>query len=149
MVKVNIETEIHCPPEEVFDCLTDISNYSEWMPRSGLFVKSEQVSPGAPQEGARFYDWTKMGKFQGEIVEFDRPKKVSFRQKLQFFGVTVMESRPSYTLESSDKGPRVHHTGEAELFGPFKVLDFRAKNMAWKERSRTVKALKKKLESDK
>lgn len=97
--------------------------------------------------GTTYYDRSILGKLKGVIVAFDRPKEIEYQQKLYWLGIPVMESRPRYVLEATEKGTRLYHTAEVRLFGMFGVFKFPAKKLAWDERSRVVKALKNKLES--
>jgi len=146
-IKVDIYEEIRRPMEEVFDYLIDISNYSKWLPESNIFLNSQQTSVGPPRKGTTFYDNTRFGQLTGEILEFERPKKVLFRQELFWLGILVMESQPEYFLESSPKGTKIHHTGIARFFGLSRLLHSVFEKMAWKERKRVIRSLKKELES--
>lgn len=146
-ITVEITTEINCPREEAFDCLADISCFRDWMPRKGLYRDGAQISGGAAQKGTTYYDRSILGKLKGVVVAFERPKEIEFQQKLRWFGIPVMESRPRYVLEATENGTRLHHTAEVRLFGIFGIFKFPAKKLAWNERNRVVKALKNKLES--
>lgn len=147
MIRFEIDTKIRCPQEVVFDHLTDINHYVQWLPQTGIFISTRQLSEGTPKLGTRYRDNTTMGTFQGEIIEFQRPTRVVFRHRLHWLGLPVMETRPGYTLESADGVTRVHHTAEGELFGLFKLLQPRAARIAQRERQRTVDALKMSLET--
>lgn len=145
-ITVDITTEINCPRDEAFDCLADISGFRDWMPRKGLYRDSAQISGEETQKGTTYYDRSLLGKLKGVIVAFERPNEIEYQQKLYWFGIPVMESRPRYVLEATEKGTRLHHTGEVRLFGVFGVFKFPAKKLAWGERRRVIKALKLKLE---
>lgn len=146
-ITVEITTDINCQITEAFDCLADISGFRDWMPQNGLYRNCEQTSEGEAQKGTTYYDRSIMGKLLGVVVAFDRPKEIEYQQNLRWFGIPVMESRPRYVLEATEKGTRLYHTGEVRLFGVFGLFKTLAKKLAWNERSRVVKALKKKLES--
>jgi hypothetical protein len=47
MVRVELNAVIARPIEEVFGRLTDISAYSQWMPKLGVFIRSGQTSRGS------------------------------------------------------------------------------------------------------
>ena len=147
MVKVKLDTVIKRPVEDVFERLVDISDYSKWMPESGVFIRSTQTSEGPVGKGTTYNDKGRMGTFKGEISDFERPKKVEFRETLRWLGLRVMEGRPRYVLESIEGGTKVHHVSEGQLYGIFKVMQPMTALIARGERKRTVNALKKSLEA--
>jgi uncharacterized protein YndB with AHSA1/START domain len=146
MVRVELNTVIARPIDDVFDRLTDISAYSRWMPKLGVFIRSGQTSEGAVGAGTTYYDKGWMGTFVGEIEEFHAPTTVAFKEKLRWLGVTVMEARPEYDLVSTQTGTRVRHAAEGRLFGIFTVMTPLVAWMARAERGRTVRALRDSLE---
>jgi uncharacterized protein YndB with AHSA1/START domain len=143
---MELNTVIARPIGDVFGRLTDISEYSKWMPKVGVFIRSSQTSEGPVDVGTTYYDKGWMGTFVGEIVEFHAPTRVAFRERLRWLGVTVMEARPEYELVSTQTGTEIHHTAYGRLFGIFKVLEPVVAWMARGERGRTVHALKDSLE---
>ena len=147
MIKVELDTVIERPISDVFGQLTDLSDYSRWMRKLGIFVKSEQTSEGPVGVGTTYKDTGLMGTFRGEVVEFQAPTRVVFKQTVRWLGLPVMEARPGYELVSMGTGTAVHHTAEGKLFGPFKVMQPRVALMARGERARTVHALKDSLEA--
>ena len=146
MVRVELDTVIARPIDDVFGRLTDLSEYSRWMPRLGVFIRSSQTSEGPVGVGTTYYDKGWMGTFVGEIVEFHAPTRVAFKEKLKWLGVTVMEVRPEYELVSTQTATEVHHTADGRLFGIFNVMQPVVAWMARGERGRTVHALKDSLE---
>ena len=148
MITVEIETVIERPIDEVFGCLVDISGYSTWMPGNGLFLESGGESDIPVRKGTTYYDKTRMGTFQGEIVEYRKPLKVVFLQKLYWFGRVVMISKPAYSLREMNGKTRLYHLGQAEgNLGLMQLLQPLFKKIAYGERKRTVMSLKKKLET--
>ena len=146
MVRVELDTVIAQPIDDVFGRLTNLSDYSRWMPRLGVFIRSKQTSQGPVGVGTTYYDKGWMGTFVGEVVEFQAPTRVAFNEKLRWLGVTVMEAKPAYELISTQTGTRVHHRAEGRLFGIFNVMQPVVAWMARGERRRTVHALKDSLE---
>jgi uncharacterized protein YndB with AHSA1/START domain len=146
MVRVELNAVIARSIDDVFDRLTDISAYSWWMPRFGVFIRSSQTSEGPVGVGTTYYDKGWMGTFVGEIDEFRAPTTVAFKEKLRWLGVTVMEARPKYELVSTRTGTEVHHTADGRLFGIFNVMQPVVAWIARGERRRTLHALKDSLE---
>jgi uncharacterized protein YndB with AHSA1/START domain len=147
MVMVELDMIIARPIEDVFDRLTDLSDYSRWMPAFGVFIRSAQTSKGLIGVGTTYYDRGWMGTFLGEIAEFHAPTRIAFKETLKWLGVRVMEARPEYELLSTQSGTVVHHTAEGRLFGIFNLMKPLVAWLARAERSRTLCALKESLET--
>ena len=147
MITVKLDTDIERPVEDVFNRLVDISGYARWMPKSGVFIRSTQTSEGPVGKGTTFNDKGKMGTFKGEVSDFEKPRKVEFHETLRWLGLRVMEGRPRYVLEAVDRGTRVHHVSEGQMYGIFKLMQPMSAVIARGERKRVVNALKKSLES--
>ena len=146
MIRVELDTVIARPIDDVFRRLTNLSEYARWMPKLGVFIRSSQTSEGPVGVGTTYYDRGWMGTFVGEIVEFHVPTRVAFKEKLRWLGVTVMEARPEYELISTQTGTEVHHAAVGRLFGIFNAMQPVVAWMARGERKRTVHALKDSLE---
>jgi uncharacterized protein YndB with AHSA1/START domain len=146
MMRVELNTHVARPIEDVFGRLTDLSDYSRWMPKLGMFGRCGQTSEGPVGEGSTYYDRSRMGTFRGEIVEFHDPTRVAFRESLRWLGVNVMEARPAYELVRTQTGTEVRHTAEGQLFGIFGLMEPVVARVARGERKRTLEALKGSLE---
>ena len=110
MIRVELNTVVARPIEDVFGRLTHLSDYSRWMPKLGMFGRCEQTSEDPVGIGTTYYDSTRMGTFRGEIVEFRAPTRVAFRESLRWLGVKVMEARPAYELVATKTGTEVRHS---------------------------------------
>ena len=146
MMRVELNTHVARPIEDVFGRLTDLSDYSRWMPKLGMFGRCDQTSEGPVGEGTTYYDRGRRGTFRGEIVEFHDPTRVDFRESLRWLGVNVMEARPAYELVRTQTGTEVRHTAEGQLFGIFGLMEPVVARVARGERKRTLQALKGSLE---
>ena len=146
MMRVELNTHVARPIEDVFARLTDFSDYSRWMPKLGVFGGCDQTSEGLVGIGSTYHDRSRMGTFRGEIVEFHAPTRVAFRESLRWLGVNVMEARPAYELVRTQTGTEVRHTAEGQLFGIFRLMEPVVAPVARGERKRTVEALKGSLE---
>jgi uncharacterized protein YndB with AHSA1/START domain len=147
VIRVEVETMIDRPIEEVFDRLVDIDGYSEWLPPSSVFLDSWQTSEGPVALGTTFIDKTRVGLYHGRVTAFRKPTQVNFRMRLRWLGLDVMESRPQYELEPANNGrTEISHVAEGKLYGLFKLLEPYVAIQARRERSRTVQKLKESLE---
>jgi hypothetical protein len=59
-----------------------------------------------------------------------------------------MEARPKYILEVDQGKTIVHHVAQGELFGVMRLMKPVAALLARSERARTVKSLRRSLESE-
>jgi hypothetical protein len=116
------------------------------MPRRDLFIQADVTSEGPMGVGTTYYDRTWMGTFRGEVVAFRAPTTVEFRETLRWLGMRVMEAGPRYQLVATEAGTEVHHVGEGEFYGFFRLMGPVGTWMARGERKRTVRALTQALE---
>ncbi|MCF7804014.1 MAG: SRPBCC family protein [Candidatus Marinimicrobia bacterium] len=148
MIRVQYETIIDRSLTDVFDRLIDINGYPDWLPKSKVFLHCRKTSEGPIGKGTTFIDETRVGTYTGEVLEFERPTKITFRNELRWFGLRVMETYPAYELESVEDGTRVRHHAEGKMFGLFKLMQPYVAMRAKEERIRTVEMLKKSLEAE-
>jgi hypothetical protein len=88
-----------------------------------------------------------MGTFRGQITDYQPPSRIGFRETLRWFGSDLMEARPEYLLEAEGDRTVVHHVAKGELFGLMRLMKPVAARLARSERTRTVKSLRRSLES--
>ena len=146
-IRYESRTTIDRTIEEVFARLADLPAYSSWMHRTGLFRRCGQTSDGPIEKGTAYFDATRMGTYRGEVTDFQPPSRIGFRETLRWLGA-VMEARPEYFLEADHERTIVHHVAEGELFGWTRLMKPAALLMARSERARTLKSLRRSLESD-
>jgi uncharacterized protein YndB with AHSA1/START domain len=147
-VRYETQTTIDRPISDVFTRLADLDGYRTWMRRTGLFRRSRQTSDGPIALGTAYFDATRMGTFRGEVTDYEPPARIGFRETLHRFGSDLMEARPKYILEAHRDKTIVHHVAEGELFGMMRLMKPIAALLARSERARTLKALRRSLESD-
>jgi uncharacterized protein YndB with AHSA1/START domain len=150
MFAVDFRATIHRPIDAVFDRLVAIDDYAEWLPESRIFLDCRTTSPEPVRAGTTFVDETRIGRFQGEVEEMERPRRVIFHNHLSLWGITLMESWPGYELEPTEdgKGTRVRHFGKGRARGLFKVMEPYMARRAQEERGRTLHFLKESLEDE-
>lgn len=149
IVRYETRTTIDRPIGDVFARLADLDGYRAWMHRTGLFRRSGQTSDGPRGSGTVYVDATRMGTFRGQITDYQPPSRIGFRETLRWFGSDLMEARPEYLLEADRDKTIVHHTAQGELFGLMRLMKPVAALLARSERARTVKSLRRSLESGK
>lgn len=147
-VRVEIDEVIARPIEQVFEQATDLTQYADWMPHTGVFRNCSHVSEGPVRLGTTYIDQGRMGSFRGEIREFERPSRVVYEETLRWFGRPVVVVRIEYKFSPDPRGTAVHHVAESELHGVFRLMRPMVAVIGRRERRRTVMALKRSLESD-
>ncbi|WP_028063826.1 SRPBCC family protein [Solirubrobacter soli] len=109
---------IACPPEAVFDYVTDVRTLRDWQTSK---TRVEALTAGPPRQGYRVREWTKppgMREFQqiAEFAEFDRPHRLR---------VKVVEGpQPidgTWTFTATETGTRVLFVAEGALRGPMRL----------------------------
>jgi uncharacterized protein YndB with AHSA1/START domain len=146
-VRVEVDEIIERPVEKVFERATDLPGYADWMPHTGVFKNASQISEGPLALGTQYLDQGRMGKFRGEVVEFQEPSRVVFSEKLRWFGAPVVDTRLHYEFRAVPQGTALHHVAESDLHGLFRLMKPMVGVIGRGERARTVKALKRSLES--
>ena len=148
IVRFESHIVIQRPLSEVFGRLADLPEYGEWMHRTGLFRECGLTSEVPIREGTTYVDSTRMGRFDGEVIEFVPPTRIAFRETLRWFGTPMTQARPEYTLEGDETQTVVHHVAVGELYTWMRFMKPAAAWMANRERSSTLNSLKRSLESD-
>ena len=100
------------------------------------------------RQGTTYVDSTRMGRFDGEVIEFVPPTRIAFAETLRWFGTPMTQARPEYALEGDESRTLVHHVAVGELYGWMRFIKPAAAWMANRERSSTLDSLKRSLESD-
>ncbi|GAA2502082.1 SRPBCC family protein [Terrabacter carboxydivorans] len=146
VVRFESRTVVRRPAREVFERLADLPAYRQWMHRDGLFRRCESVSELPVREGTTYLDLTRMGRFEGRVVELVPPTRIAFSETLSWFGVALTRAEPAYVLEEDGDETVVHHTAVGELYGVMRLFRPAARWMADRERDRTLASLKRSLE---
>jgi uncharacterized protein YndB with AHSA1/START domain len=120
MVRVDVDTTIDRPVEEVFAYLTDIDRQPEWV---APMTESRKTSSGPTGVGTTFQQAVKfMGRsmdLNGEITSYQAPNLYAFQAKN---GPMHMEMQ--FTLQSDGpESTRVTQVASGESAGFFKLAD--------------------------
>ena len=83
MAAISVTTDINAPIHKVFDVVTDLQSYSEWLPDSTAFKGTTEVSERPVKLGTTYVESTPAGVRSGKVIEFERPSKVVFHQPMK------------------------------------------------------------------
>ena len=148
MIKVAIKFIVSKPIETVFGLISDIPNYSNWVPaNSHFFIETEMTSGGAIGLGSTYTDRLRgFVTSYGEIVRYRPPYAIALFEKKTFLGIRILETNFSYRLLAMGDGTEVSHEATASPWGVFKLLSPLISLIVNSERNLTCKAIKSVLE---
>lgn len=147
MVKVKITFLVEKHIDHVFELISDIANYSRWVPeKSKFFIENKITSEGPIGLGTTYFDRLKwFGKAIGEIVEFQPLFKIKFQQRTSF-GFVAYNMSIEYIFKSIQDYTEVVHKVEVEPYSLIKMFEPIMSFAIRSERERTCKAIKQVLE---
>jgi uncharacterized protein YndB with AHSA1/START domain len=151
MDATSVTTEINAPAQKVFDVITDLQSYSKWLPDSGSFKGTTEVSDTPVKLGTTYVESTPSGVRSGKVLEFERPSKVVFHQPMKLNPVSggfVIDIKVEVILEEKGEGVT---TVERNVYLGFPE-PLRGLKTAWdkgasEESARVMDLLKKRVES--
>jgi carbon monoxide dehydrogenase subunit G len=108
-------TTIAHPIEHVFDYLSDPRNEPNWLPGASAVEKTSQGPVGL---GSTFLGhYSRAGRVELELVEFERPRKVTFRTHSK-----LLDFDDAVELSATDGGTRLHARMSATPRGVMRLL---------------------------
>ncbi len=142
MPKLNFRTEINSPMGRVFQLITDLKRYNQWLPASRLYTAVSDVSQEPVRLGTTYVDNGSVA-MMGEVTAFHPPAHITFSQTSPNVDLTI-----HYMLATIDKRTRVARDVDfqpkgmlTKLFAPLAMGRIR------KENERVLQAMKTYLES--
>jgi len=146
MAENEVTTIVKAPVKQVFEFVSDIPNYANWVPpNSPFFIESKVTSEGPIGLGTTYEDKLTLGKSVGQVVECRPFERLVFEQKW-YPESHVFEGRIDYHFEpvnGATKISRVIDITPVEWAEPLKPV---FTEMSRDESQRTCEAIKKTLE---
>ena len=144
MPDLQFSTEIHRPPEVVFEALADITHYSRWLPPSKTYIGTVDISELPIKQGTTYVDKNTTGDMRGDVREYQPYTGIAFHQvgKRPDIEITVR-----YRLTPIAQGTRLERTTSIAFSGVYRLLQPIAVPRIRQENARTLALLKAYLEA--
>ena len=138
--------DIARPVEQVFALIADLPNYHQWLPPSGLYGTTTQVSDTPVTLGTTYVDG-KQATLHGRVTEFQPPVALAFHQEARLlFSRLNIDIR--YRLEPLGAHTRVYRTTTPRLSGILAPLRPMVMRPIRNENIRTLAMMKQYLEHE-
>lgn len=137
--------DIARPAGQIFALIADLPNYQHWLPPSGLYTTTTEVSESVVSLGTTYMDRSKQATMHGRITEFQPPHALAFHQETQLLlGRLTIDIH--YRLEELGANTRVHRTTSPHLSGVLALLSPMIVRSIRNENTRTLAMMKQYLE---
>jgi len=150
MAAIRATTDINAPAQKVFDAVTDLQSYSKWLPNSGPFNGTTEISESPVKLGTTYVESTPGGVRSGKVIEFERPSKVVFHQPMKLnpaSGGHVIDIKVEVTLKENRGVTAVERDVYVGLPEPLQGLKEAWDKGGSEESVRVLNLLKKYVES--
>jgi uncharacterized protein YndB with AHSA1/START domain len=138
--------DIASPVERVFALIADLPNYHRWLPPSGLYGATTQVSETPVTLGTTYVDG-KQATLQGRVTDFDPPVAIAFHQESRLL-LSRLSIDIRYRLEPLGAHTRIYRTTTPRLSGVLAFLWPMIIGPIRKENLRTLAMMKQHLEHE-
>ncbi|MFJ4038846.1 SRPBCC family protein [Microbacterium sp. NPDC090007] len=113
------KTAIAAPAATVFAELTDLRGFESWLPHSGSYRGTKEVSSAAVSVGTTYREHTSAGPMTGRVAEFEPDRLVTFEQQTDRGDLAI---RIRYVLSPTDRGVHITRTGRITTAGRLRLL---------------------------
>ena len=138
--------DIARPVEQVFALIADLPNYHRWLPPSGLYGTTTQVSDTPLTLGTTYVDG-KQATLHGHVTEFRPPVALAFHQEARLL-LSRLTIDIRYRLEPLGAHTRVYRTTTPRLSGVLAFLRPMLVRSIRNENLRTLAMMKQYLEHE-
>lgn len=117
MTSIERHVDIAASPEVVFDLVCDLHGYGRWLPPSGDYEGTSEISPPPVAVGTTYVEHSRRGVRHGVVIALARPDVVAFRQPMALRPrlLGTIESTVSMSFAPTATGVRVTRTVELGL----------------------------------
>jgi uncharacterized protein YndB with AHSA1/START domain len=143
---MDFTVDIASPVEHVFALIADLPNYHRWLPPSGLYGTTTQVSDTPLTLGTLYVDG-KQATLHGRVTEFRPPFALAFHQEARLL-LSRLTIDIRYRLEPLGAQTRVYRTTAPRLSGVLALLRPMIMRPIRNENLRTLAMMKQYLEHE-
>jgi uncharacterized membrane protein len=144
IIRVEVSIEINRSLQEVFDYVSDVGNYPEWMAHALEVLKDTE---GPPQQNDRFIVAIKSVGRRFETPYERTSYEANLRYTDQAVGGPIPNQRWECTFQEVPGGTRLMRAVEAEGSGLLKLLEPLQKRAAERQLGKDLQTLKELLEA--
>ena len=109
-------SHVEAPPARLFELLSDLPNYTRWLPPSKQFSNTTAVEPYPVQLGSTYHDGkpAEPGKdWWGSVTGFQPPGSIDFHHTIRVSQLrATVDVHIHYSLEPDNGGTHVSRTGD-------------------------------------
>lgn len=151
MPTIQATVYIEAQPMQVFELLSDLRGYNQWLPASQSFNRLDHISDIKPKLGTVYSDIGANSRMIGKITIFSPPYQLAFQQSSAinlFIPIGTISITIHYVLREEDTGTRVNRTQDVKLSGLHKLFEARIATLIQQENIRILDAAQRYLESE-
>lgn len=98
---------INAPADKVFDIITDLPAYANWLPNTSTFPGITEISDSPLKLGSTYTEASASGIRHGKVIEYERGSKVVFHQPMKLYPVEsgiLIDIKVQVVLKESEDG---------------------------------------------
>jgi uncharacterized protein YndB with AHSA1/START domain len=143
MTEIQVETDMHCPVEKIFDVITDFRGQGRWLTKNAKFRGTTDVSSNPVTLGTTYREPGPLGVRHGTVTEFERPTKITFHQPMAMaLHSGTVDVTVRYTLAPTAQSTHAQRVVTLGIPWPLKLLQPLLVPIWRAEQQRTLLALK-------
>ena len=114
MTTIERHVDIAASPEAVFDLVADLHGYGRWLPSSGDYEGTSEISAPPVVKGTTYVERSTTGVRHGIVIALARPDVIAFRQPMTLRprAAGTIDSTVSMSVSATAGGSRVTRTVE-------------------------------------
>ena len=143
MTEIQLEADIQCPTEKIFDVIIDFRGQDRWLAKSAGFRGTTDVSSNPVTLGTTYREPGPFGLRYGTVTEFERPTKITFHQPMAMaLHSGTVDVTVRYTLAPTAQSTHAQRVVTLGIPWPLKLLQPLLVPIWRAEQRRTLLALK-------
>ena len=143
MPELHFSTDINCPAEDVFKLIADLAHYSRWLPPSGTYAETLDISESPVKAGSTYVDRNRLNTMYGTVPECMPNSRIVFHQATKGPSLDITAA---YNLTPTGAGTRVERTTTILTSGWLRLLQPFIVRSTGRENERLLQIMKAYLE---